>query len=58
MKNNIKTQQRFRSEKHNIFTEEINSISLNSNDHRRIQSIDSVETYTYETSKDLVCKKQ
>ena len=58
MKKNIKTQQKFRSEKHNVFTEEINSISLNSNDDRRIQSIDSVETYAYETSKDLVCKKQ
>ena len=28
------------------------------NDDKRIQSIDSVETYSYETSKDLVCKKE
>ena len=31
----LKTQQRFRSEKHNVFTEEINKI-LNSNDDKRI----------------------
>ena len=40
----LKTQQRFRSKKHNVFTEEINSIALSSNDDKRIQSIDSVET--------------
>ena len=40
----LKTQQRFRSKKHNVFTEEINSIALSSNDDKRIQSIDSAET--------------
>ena len=48
MKNNkliSKIQQRFKSEKHNIFTEEINKIPLSSNEDRRIQSIDSIETY-------------
>ena len=39
------TQQRFKSEKHNIFTEEINKIALSSNNDKRIQSIDSIETY-------------
>ena len=48
MKNNkliLKSQQRFRSQKHNVFTEEVNKITLSANDHKRIQSIDSVETY-------------
>ena len=38
-KNNLilKTQQRFRIEKHNVFTEEINKIALNSNDDKRMQ---------------------
>ena len=48
MKNNkliLKTQQRFKSEKHNIFTEEINKIALSSNEDRRTKSIDSIETY-------------
>ena len=32
-----KTQQRFKSEKHNAFTEEINKITLSSNDDKRMQ---------------------
>ena len=39
----LKTQQRFISEKHNIFTEEINKIALSSDDDKRMQSIDSIE---------------
>ena len=61
VKNNkliLKTQQRFKSERHNVFTEEINKIVLSSSDDKRMQSIDSMETYTYGTSKDLTCKKE
>ena len=43
---------------HNIFAEEVNKIALSSNDDKRMQSIDSTETYAHGTSKDLVCKKQ
>ena len=56
MKNNklmLKTQKRFASESHNVFTEEITKIALSSNDDKRMQSIDSLETYAYGTSKDL-----
>ena len=41
----LKTQQKFKSEKHNVFTEEINKIALNSNDDKRMQSVDSIETH-------------
>ena len=60
MKNKLifKTQQRFRSGKHRIFTEETNKIALSSNVDKRIQSIASRETYAYETSKDLACHKK
>ena len=54
----LKTQQRFKSERHNAFTEETNKIALSSNDDKRIQSIDSIETYAYGTSKDLVSEKE
>ena len=54
----LKTQQRFKSEKHNVFTEEINEMVLSSNDDKRMQSIDPIEAYVYGTSKDLVCKKE
>ena len=36
----LKTQQRFKSERHNVFTEEINKIAVGSND--RINSISSI----------------
>ena len=61
MKNNqliLKTQQRNKSKRCNVFTEEINRIALNSNDDKRKQSIDSIETYAYETSKVLVSEKE
>ena len=54
----LKTQQRFKCERHNIFTEEINKILLSSNDDKRMQSIDWIETYAYATSKDLVSEKE
>ena len=54
----LKTQQRFKSERHKVFTEEINKVALSSNDDKRMQSIDSIETYVYGMNKDLVCKKE
>ena len=57
IKNNkliLKAKQRFKNERHNVFTEEINIVALSSNDHKRMQSIDSIETYAYGTSKYLV----
>ena len=39
-----KNQQRFKSEENNVFTKEINKIALSSNDDKRMQSIDSIET--------------
>ena len=54
----LKIQQRFKSERHNVFIEEINKIALSSNDDKRMQSINLKETYAYGTSKDLVIKKR
>ena len=56
-KSMLKTQQWFKSERHNVFTEEINKIALSSNDDKRIQSIDSIKTCAYGTSKGLVSEK-
>ena len=41
----LRTQQRFKKERHNVFTKVINKISLSSNDDKRMQSIDLIETY-------------
>ena len=46
-----KTQQNLKSERHKVFTEEINKIALSLNDDTRVQSIESTETYVDRTSK-------
>ena len=66
VKNNkliLKIQQRFKSEKYNVFTREINKDALSSNDDKRMQAIGSIETnclhsFAYGTSKDLNVRKK
>ena len=52
-----KSQQRFRREKHNVFTENVNKIVLSTNDDKRIQTRDSMKIYTYEINKKLTREK-
>ena len=54
----LKLQQIYESQKHNVFTAELNKTTLSANDDKRVESIDSVETFEYETSKDLLWKKE
>ena len=54
----LKTQQRLKSKRNNVFIEEIKKTALSSNDDKRMQSIDSIETYEYGTSKDLESEKE
>ena len=54
----LETYHRFKSKRQNKFTEEISQISLNSNDNKRMQSIDLIEKYTYGRIKDLVNEKE
>ena len=42
-----RSQQRFKSYNHDIYTEEINKIELSSNDDKRIQTFDRIKTYPY-----------
>ena len=53
-----KTQERFKSERRNVFTEEVNKIALSSNDNKSMESVDSRETYAYGTTKDPVSEKE
>ena len=53
----LKTLQLFKTETKNNFTEKINKIALSSNDDKRIQSIDSIETYAYGANNDPVIEK-
>ena len=54
----LKTQQRFKCERHNLFTEEINKIALSSNDVKRMQWFFSIKTYVYGTNKGLTQKEE
>ena len=54
----LKTQQRFKSDYHNVYTEEINKIALSSNDDKRIQTFDGITTYPYSTSNFKICESE
>ena len=41
----LKSQQRFKREAHNVYTEEINKIALSSNDDKRLQTFDRITSY-------------
>ena len=43
--NILKSQQRFKSDYHNVYTEQINKIALSSNDDKRLQTFDKITTY-------------
>ena len=52
----LKSQQRFKSEIHNLYTEEINKIALSSNDDKRLQTFDRITSYPYGTSAEKIRK--
>ena len=54
----IRSQQRFRSDHHRVYTEEVNKIALSSNDHKRLQTFDKVTTFPYGTNVFKVCESQ
>ena len=43
----LKSQQRFKSENHEAYTENINKIALSSNDDKRIVGLDGITIYPY-----------
>ena len=51
----LKSQQRFKSEAHNVYTEEVNKIALSSNDDKRLQTFDRITSYLYGASVGKVC---
>ena len=55
-KNILESQQRFTSDHHTIYTEEINKIAISSNDDKRIQTYDKITTYPYGTSVFRICE--
>ena len=54
----LKSQQRFKSRRHDVYTEEINKIALSSNDDKRMQIFDKITSYPYGTSNGRVCQTE
>ena len=53
----LKSQQRLKSERHNVYTKEINKIALSSNDDKRLQTFDRITSYPYSTSAEKYVKQ-
>ena len=56
--NILRSQQRFKSGYHEVYTEEVNKIALNSNDDKRLQTFDRVTTYLYGANAVKVCESE
>ena len=54
----LKSQLRFKSNHHDVYTEEVNTIALSSNYNKRLQTFDSVTTYPYRTNAFKVCENE
>ena len=54
----LKSQQRFQSERHDVYTEEINKIVRSSNYDKRLQTVDRIMSYPYGASTGKVCKTE
>ena len=52
----LRSQQGFKSDYHEVYTEEGNKIALSSNDDKRLQTFDRVTTYPHGTNAFNVCK--
>ena len=46
----FRSQERFKSYYHDVYTEEVNNIAVSSNDDKRLQISDKITTYPYGTS--------
>ena len=49
-KNVYRSQERFKSYNHDVYTEEVNKIAVSNNDDKRPQTFDGITTYPYGTN--------
>ena len=54
----LKSQQGFKSDNHEVNTEEVNKIALSSIDDKRLQTFDGVTTYPHGTNVFKVCESE
>ena len=57
-KNVYRSQQRFKSYNHHVYTEEVNKIALSTNDDKRIKTFGKITTYPYGTNAFKVCESE
>ena len=50
----LRSQKRFKSYHHKMYTEEVNKIALSSDDNKRLQKYDRVTTYPYGTTNEML----
>ena len=53
-----RSQERFKSYNHDVYTEEVNKIALSNNDDKRLQTFDGITTYPYGTNALKVCESE
>ena len=54
----LKSQQRFKSDHHKVYTEEVNKIALSSNDDKRLQTFDNITKYPNGKNAFKVCESE
>ena len=56
----MRSKLRFKSDHHHhdVYTEEVNKIALNSSDNKRLKTFDRITTYPYGTNAFKVCEKE
>ena len=54
----LKSQQRFKSDAHCVYTKDVNKIALSSNNDKRLHTSDIIRTYPYRTNVFKVCKSE
>ena len=57
-KNVYRSQQIFKSNNYDVYTEEFNKISLSANGGKRLQTYDRIKTYPYGTNAFKVCESE
>ena len=56
--NVYRSQQRFKSYNHDVYTEEVNKIALSSNDDKRLQTLDRITKHPYGANAFKVCESE
>ena len=54
----MRSQLRFKSDHHNVYTDEVNKVALNSSDNKRLQTFGRITTYPYGTNASKVCENE